>query len=59
MRAYLWTTAVLFGAITLAHIARAITESSDFARDPFYVGITLVAVGMCAWAVRLLRKLSS
>jgi hypothetical protein len=55
MRAYLWTTGVIFGLITVAHIARVISESHDLIRDPFYVLLTVLAAGMCVWAVRLLR----
>ncbi len=55
MRAYLWTTAFLFGAVTVAHIARALTESMSFARDPVYVGLTVLAASLCVWAVRLIR----
>ena len=56
MRAYLWTTAILFGAVTVAHVARALTESMSLATDPVYVGLTVLAALLCVWAVRLLRK---
>jgi hypothetical protein len=55
MRAYLWTTGVLFGLVTVAHIARVISESHALARDPYYVALTALAAGMCLWAIRLLR----
>jgi hypothetical protein len=55
MRAYLWTTGTIFGLIVVAHVARVITESHELARDPFYVLLTVLAAGLCVWAVRLLR----
>jgi hypothetical protein len=56
MRAYLWTTSVMFGLIVVAHVARMITESHAFIRDPYYVALTALAAVMCLWAVRLLRN---
>jgi len=56
MKAYLLTTAILFGLITLVHIWRAIAESATLARDPWFVLITALAAALCLWAFRLLRR---
>jgi hypothetical protein len=55
MKAYLLTTATVFGLIALAHLWRVMAESTALARDPSFILITLVAAGLCVWAVRLLR----
>ena len=56
MRAYLITTSIMFALITVAHIARVFLESTAVMRDPWFVGLTLLAIGMCAWGLRLLRQ---
>jgi protein-S-isoprenylcysteine O-methyltransferase Ste14 len=56
MKAYLITTGVLFGLITLAHLWRMIEESPQLAKDPFYILITVVAAALSVWAWRLLRR---
>ena len=55
MRAYLMTTGAIFGLITVAHIWRIIVEP-HLAMEPWYVLLTLVAAGLCLWAVRLLWR---
>jgi hypothetical protein len=55
MRAYVLTTGTIFGLITVAHILRMITENPRLAVDPWYLGITLLAAGLCVWAAGLLR----
>lgn len=59
IRAYLLTTGSVFGLITIAHIWRAIAESRALATDPWFILITLVAAGLCIWAVRLFRLTAS
>ena len=56
MRAYLITTSTIFALIVVAHVARVFAESSAVIRDPWFVGLTLLAMGMCGWALRLLRQ---
>ena len=51
MRAYLATTAALFGLLVIVHIWRMAVEPS--ARDPFMYAITVLAAALCGWAVRL------
>jgi hypothetical protein len=56
MKAYLVTTGLAFGLLTAVHVWRYIEEGSGVA-DAFFVGVTLIAAGLCLWAVRLLRSL--
>ena len=56
MRAYLLSTGTVFGLIVLAHVWRVIAESRTLLRDPWYWLITFVALGLCIWAFRLVRK---
>ena len=56
MRAYIAVTGVIFGLITLAHLARVAMEGSSLAAEPWFILLTLAAAGMCAWAFTLLRR---
>ncbi len=55
MRTYVITTGALFGLLTIAHVLRVFLENRHLARDPWYIGITLLTAGLCLWAWRLLR----
>ena len=55
MRAYVITTGVLFGLITLAHVWRVIEEGRGLASDPWFILRTVAAAALCLWAWRLLR----
>ena len=55
MKAYLITTAILFALLTVVHIWRAVEEGSHLATDPFFVAVTVIAAGLCGWAIRLLQ----
>jgi hypothetical protein len=55
MRAYVMTTGVLFGLITLAHVWRVIEEGRVLASDPWFILLTVAAAALCLWAWRLLR----
>ena len=55
MRAYVMTTGVLFGLITLAHVWRVIEEDRGLAIDPWFVLLTVATAALCLWAWRLLR----
>jgi hypothetical protein len=52
MIAYIKTTGLIFALITAAHLLRLFVEP-HFARDPFYIALTLVAAAMSVWAWRL------
>ena len=56
MKAYVMTTGVLFGLLTVAHLWRVLEEGPHLATDPWYVLITLVTAALCLWAWRLLRR---
>jgi hypothetical protein len=56
MKAYVMTTGVVFGLLTLAHIWRVMAEGPHLATEPWYVLITAFAAALCLWAVRLLWR---
>ena len=59
MKAYLITTGVVFGLLTIAHIWRMVSESGFHGdRDPWFIVITLISAGFAIWAFQLLRKTS-
>jgi hypothetical protein len=49
MKAFLITAAIVFDLVVLAHIVR-ITIEPHLARDPGFLGITLVAAALSGWA---------
>jgi hypothetical protein len=55
MKAYVITTGLLFGFLTLAHLLRIFLENRNLATDPFYVLITVATAALSVWAWRLLR----
>jgi hypothetical protein len=56
MRAYLVTTATLFGLIAVLHAWRVFEERSSLARDPWFLIITVIAAALAGWGVSLLRR---
>ena len=56
MTAYVITTALVFAAITAAHLWRLVVEGMRLATEPDFVVTTLLCVGLLAWAVRLLAR---
>ncbi len=54
MKAYLTTTAVVFGLLTLAHIWRGIAEGRQLAMQPWFILLTLASAVLCVWGLRLL-----
>lgn len=58
MKLYLITTGVIFGLITVAHIARVYAEGLRLAREPVFILLTALAAGMCFWAGWLLKNSS-
>ncbi len=56
MKTYVLMTGILFGAITLAHVWRAIVEGPALATNPWYILITVAAAALSLWAWRLLRR---
>jgi hypothetical protein len=56
VKAYILTTGVLFGAITIAHLLRMFMAEPATARDPWYLLLTVAAAALCLWAFRLLWR---
>ena len=50
------TTGVIFALLVVAHVWRMAVESWRLAREPEYIVITLIALGLSVWAFRLLRR---
>ena len=55
MKAYIMTTGVVFGLITVAHVLRIIAEGPHLLTEPVWILLTVAAAGMSIWAWRLLR----
>lgn len=55
MKAYVMTTGLIFGLLTVVHVWRVFEERFDLATDPAYVFMTVVAAVLCLWAWRLPR----
>jgi len=49
MKAYVITTGVVFALLTVAHLARMLTEQG-FSAAPEYWAITALAAALSAWA---------
>ncbi|HEX2643849.1 MAG TPA: hypothetical protein VHU81_12725 [Thermoanaerobaculia bacterium] len=56
MKAYVMTTGIVFGLLTLAHIARMLWEDPHLATEPVYVLITVASAALCLWAWRVLPR---
>ncbi len=56
MKAYLITTGLIFGLITLAHLFRIHAEGRQLATEPVFLILTVLAAALCLWACRLLMR---
>lgn len=56
MRAYVITTGIVFGLLVIAHLLRGIAEGPHVVRDPFFMLSSLIAMGLCGWACRLVMR---
>jgi hypothetical protein len=56
MKAYVMTTGIVFGLITLAHIWRGIEEGRHLATEPWFILLTLGVAGLGVWSLRLLLR---
>ena len=56
MKAYLVTTGILFGLLTVAHVLRIVYESRALASDPWFMLITTATAALCAWACVLIGR---
>jgi len=59
VRSYLIATFALSVLLVLVHALRLVLEGPYVARDPWFVGATVVAVVLAVWAWRLLRRLGN
>jgi hypothetical protein len=57
MKAYILTTGVIFGLITVAHLLRFVMEGSHLAREPVFILLTVLSAALSVWAWQLLRRL--
>ena len=55
MKAYVITTGVVFGLLTVAHLMRIVWEDPRLATDLSYLAITAAAGALSLWAVYVLR----
>lgn len=55
MKRYVITTGLIFGLVTLAHLARMVVER-PLATDPAYWLVTAAVAGLAGWAGWLLRR---
>ena len=55
MKAYILTTGVIFGIVTLAHVWRMV-EERQMATEPWYILITVVTGALCLWAWQVVRR---
>ncbi len=55
MKKYVAATGVLFALLALVHVWR-LFEEPHLARDPFFVGMTLLAAGLSVWSWRAARR---
>jgi hypothetical protein len=56
MKAYVVTSGVIFGLLTIAHLLRIAFENRQLATDPGFILITLASATMCMWAWGVLRR---
>lgn len=53
MKAYVITTGVVFGLLTIAHLLRMVVEEGRLAREPEYLAITAASAALAVWAFYL------
>lgn len=58
MKAYVITTGVIFGLITVAHLLRIVMENPHLATEPVYILLTVASAALCIWAWRIVRRLN-
>ena len=56
MKAYVITTGIVFGLLTIAHLLRMVLEKPDLASEPFYLAITAATAALSVWAFVVLRR---
>jgi hypothetical protein len=56
MRAYVFTTGLIFTVLALAHVARFIAEGAGLLTEPVFLATTLLAIVMAIWAFWSVRS---
>jgi hypothetical protein len=56
MKTYTIVTLIVFAAIVLAHVVRLFAEGARVLKEPVFMVATAIAVGLCIWAITLLRR---
>lgn len=58
-RAFTAVAGLLFASLVVIHVARIVFEGTGPLRNPFFIGITLIALGLASWSAILLFRRSS
>lgn len=56
MRTYAIATGVVFALLVVAHVWRIVAESRELAREPWFIGVTLLSALLSGWAFYVARK---
>ena len=56
MKKFLLIAGTAFALLALAHLARIVLEGAHLLREPVFVLTTVISIGLCTWALRLLRR---
>jgi hypothetical protein len=56
MKAYIITTGVIFGLLTVAHVVRIVTEDRQLVADPMFVLFTAISAALSVWSWLVLRR---
>lgn len=56
MKAYVITTGVVFGLLTISHLLRIVMEDPHLATNPVYILITIASAALSIWAWYVLRR---
>jgi succinate dehydrogenase/fumarate reductase cytochrome b subunit len=59
MKAYVITTAVLFGVMAILHGWRAVVERPAGHEETAFIAVTVITAVLCIWAIRLLVRRSN
>jgi hypothetical protein len=56
MKAYIITSAAIFGLITVAHLLRIMMEGARLFSEPVYILLTLASAALSLWGWYVLRQ---
>ncbi len=56
MKAYVITTGVIFGLLTVLHLLRIVMENTHLAAEPIFILFTVASAALCIWAFYLLGR---